>query len=219
MVNFRIAQGTGSLSSPTAVTSSTGYASVTLTLTNFTANVQLTACVAPANNPCQTVYGNSIAQSLLTLQAVAGAGQVVVGRTFQPLLVRVTDTAVPPDPILGASVLFQSAVLRGTGASLPGNSQTGAPVVLSSSQESVMSDANGLASYIPSVGTFSGDLDLEIQVSTGTSAILQDAMESFPQESGGSSPPPIFRGRKVAPLQPPETWLSPCRGICGELSP
>jgi len=94
-VNFRIAQGTGSLSSATAVTNASGYASVTLTLTDFTANVQLTACVAPGNSPCQTVYGNAVAAALLNLQAVAGAGQVVTGQAFQPLSVRVTDSFHP----------------------------------------------------------------------------------------------------------------------------
>jgi hypothetical protein len=185
-VNFRIAQGSGSLSSATAVTSSTGYASVTLTLTNFTANVQLTACVAPGNSPCQTVYGNAVAAGLLNLQAVAGAGQVVTGQAFQPLVVRVTDSSTPPNPILGASVLFQSTVQRPAGSDLalipgdPTNTQTGMPVILSASQSSVTSDANGLASLVPTVGSFTGVLEVAIQVSAGTSAVLQDLMESFP---------------------------------------
>jgi hypothetical protein len=192
-VNFRIAQGTGSLSSATAVTNASGYASVTLTLTDFTANVQLTACVAPGNSPCQTVYGNAVAAALLNLQAVAGAGQVVTGQAFQPLSVRVTDSSTPPNPILGASVLFQSAVLRPAGGDLtlapgdPTNTQTGMPVILSASQSSVTSDANGLASFVPTVGSFTGLLEVEIQVSAGTSAALEDVEESFPQSAGGDN--------------------------------
>jgi hypothetical protein len=191
-VNFRIAQGTGSLSSSTAVTNSTGYASVTLTLTNFTANVQLTACVAPGNSPCQTVYGNAVAAGLLNLQAVSGAGQVVTGPAFQPLVVRVTDMSTPPNPILGASVLFQSSVLRPVGGdpilppSDPPNTQTGMPVILSAGQTSVTSDANGLASFVPTVGSFTGLLDVEIQVSAGTAAAIEEVMESFPQSAGGN---------------------------------
>jgi len=189
-VNFRIAQGTGSLSSATAVTNASGYASVTLTLTDFTANVQLTACVAPGNSPCQTVYGNAVAAALLNLQAVAGAGQVVTGQAFQPLSVRVTDSSTPPNPILGASVLFQSAVLRPAGGDLtlapgdPTNTQTGMPVILSASQSSVTSDANGLASFVPTVGSFTGLLEVEIQVSAGTSAALEDVEESFRKAPG-----------------------------------
>ena len=52
----------------------------------------------------------------LKLQAAAGAGQVVSGPAFQPLTVRVTDSFNPPNPVLGATVRFQSTVLR-----LPGN--------------------------------------------------------------------------------------------------
>jgi len=189
-VNFAVAQGAGSLSSASAVTNTSGYASVTLTLTNFIANVQLTACVAPGNSPCQTVYGNAVAPAMFNLQAVAGEGQVVAGAVFQPLTVRVTDSSTPPNPILGASVAFQSTVLRPAGPippPAPGEStvtQTGMPVLLSVSQSSVVTDANGLASFLPSVGSFTGPLEVEIQVSTGTSAAQQDVMESFPQKSG-----------------------------------
>jgi hypothetical protein len=194
-VNFSVAQGSGSLSSASAVTNSTGYASVTLTLTNFTANVQLTACVAPGNSPCQTIYGNAVAPGLLNLQAVAGSGQVIAGTVFQPLTVRVTDSSTPPNPILGASVLFQSTVLRPAGQDpplLPSDPTTGTtamPVLLSASQSSVVSNANGLASFVPSVGSFTGALEVEIQVSAGTSAAIADVMEAFPQNNAGNFTP------------------------------
>jgi hypothetical protein len=190
-----VAQGSGSLSSASAVTNSTGYASVTLTLTNFTANVQLTACVAPGNSPCQTIYGNAVAPGLLNLQAVAGSGQVIAGTVFQPLTVRVTDSSTPPNPILGASVLFQSTVLRPAGQDpplLPSDPTTGTtamPVLLSASQSSVVSNANGLASFVPSVGSFTGALEVEIQVSAGTSAAIADVMEAFPQNNAGNFTP------------------------------
>jgi hypothetical protein len=196
MVNFTIAQGSGSLSAASAVTNSNGYASVTLTLTNFTANVQLTACVA-GGSPCATVYGNAVAPAQLNLQAVSGAGQVVTGSPFQPLVVRVTDSATPPDPVLAASVLFQSTVLRTTGDNpvlTPGDptvTQTGMLVILSQSQSAVLSNVNGLASFIPSAGSFTGPLEVEIQVSAGTTAALQDAMESIP--ASNSDPPPTGR--------------------------
>jgi hypothetical protein len=57
-----------------------------------------------------------VGAAALKLQAAAGAGQVVSGPAFQPLTVRVTDSSTPPNPVLGATVLFQSTVLR-----LPGN--------------------------------------------------------------------------------------------------
>ena len=184
-VDFRIAQGSGSLSAASAVTNSTGYATVTLTLTNFTGNVQVVACVA-SGSPCQTAYGNAVAASALNLQAVAGAAQAITAAPFQPLTVRVTDSSTPPNPVLGADVLFQSAILRPPANDLTlttGDTTvkpTGMPVILAASLSSTTSDANGLANFLPSTGSFSGILEVEIQVSAGTSAGLQDVMESFP---------------------------------------
>jgi hypothetical protein len=210
-VNFFIAQGSGSLSSASAVTNSSGYASVTLTLTNFTANVQLNACVAPGNNPCQTIYGNRVAATMLNLQGVSGAGQVVAGTAFQPLTVRVTDSSTPPNPVLGAIVLFQSTVLRPAGNELtltPGDPTvppTEMPVILSFSQSTAQSDGNGLASLVPSAGSFTGLLEIEIQISAGTTAALQDVMESFPSATSGSISPPTAspgHGRVPVPRWP-----------------
>lgn len=194
-VDFFIDQGSGSLSAPTAVTNSSGYATVTLTLTNFIANVQLSACVAPANNPCQTIYGNAVSAALLKLQSVSGAGQVVTGTVFQPLTVRVTDSSTPPNPVLGASVLFQSAVMRPAGNNVivtptdSTTSQPGMPIILSDGSSSAQSDSNGLASFTPSVGSFTGVLEIEIQASAGTAAALEYVWETFPAVPGGWSPP------------------------------
>jgi adhesin/invasin len=181
-VNFFIDQGAGSLSASSALTNSNGYASVTLTLPNFTTSAQLSACVGFANNPCQTIYVNAVATASLNLRAVAGGEQVVTGTVFQPLTVRVTDSSTPPNPVLGAGVLFQSTVARpaGNGLTSGAGDPAGTPVILSTSQSTVQSDANGLASTVPSLGAFSGVLEIEIQVSAGTSAVLQEEVESFP---------------------------------------
>jgi len=209
-VNFVIGQGSGSLSAASAVTNSQGYASVTLTLTNFSSSVQVSACVAPANAPCQTFSGNAVAAGLLQMHAVAGAGQVVAGTAFQPLTVRVTDSSSPPNPVLGASVLFQATVMRpvgnglsqGSGESMAG--QTGMPVILSESQATVQSDVNGLASIVPSVGSFTGTLEIQIQISAGT-GLLQDTLESVPDASNGNSWPTSSPGggEVSAPGAPP----------------
>jgi hypothetical protein len=57
------------------------------------------------------------------------------------------------------------------------------PVFLGASQTTVQSDVNGLASITPLVGSFTGPLEIEIQVSAGTTAALQDVMETFPAAS------------------------------------
>ncbi len=223
-VCFSIAQGTGSLSPTTpacssysvsdqATTNSAGYASVMLTLTNFTANVQLTACVA-GGSPCATVYGNAVAPSQLNLQPVSGAGQVVTGSPFQPLVVRVTDSSSPPNPVLAASVFFQSTVLRAAGDNpvlTPGDpsaTQTDTLVILSESQSAVLSNANGLASFVPSAGSFTGPLEVEIQVSAGTTAALQDVMESLPAASGNGNTAPTGSPKRWIPtFTRPSQWL------------
>jgi hypothetical protein len=216
-INFQIAQGSGSLSSNSAITNSAGLASVTLSVTNFSANVQIVACVEPAGNPCQTVYGNAIDPSLFNLRFVAGAGQIVSGTSFQPLTVQVTDSSTPPDPILGASVLFQSIVLRPTGNNPilvngdPTGGQNQMPVLLSTSQATVQTNANGLASLVPSVGSFTGALEIQLQVSAGTSAVLQDVMEGLPQADGNTSSPAIeapWRG-SVPVTKVSTHWLPP----------
>jgi hypothetical protein len=191
-VNFAVLRGLGSLSSTSAVTNSNGYASVTLTLTNFTSAAQLSVCVAPGNSPCQNIAGNPVAVTMLNLQAVTGEGQVVAGLAFQPLTVRVIDSSTPPNPVLGASVLFQSTVVRQVENDLtqtpndPSATPAGTPVILSTSEILAQSDVNGLASFVPSVGSFTGPLEVEIQVSAGATAALQDGLESFPSTSGGT---------------------------------
>jgi hypothetical protein len=191
-VNFFFASGSGSLSASSAVTNSSGYATVTLTITNLNAGFQVNACVAPNNSPCQNIYGTAVALNMLDLQPVGGAGQVVAGTGFQPLTVRVTDSSTPPNPVLGANLLFQSMVLRPSADNLGlvtgtnSATQSAMPVILSSTATSVQSNSNGLASIIPSVGSFTGTLEVEIQISAGTTATLQDAMESFPETYFGS---------------------------------
>ena len=196
-VDFFFASGSGSLSAPSAVTNSGGYASVTLTVANFSGTFQVNACVAPSNTPCRNIYGSSVALSMLNLQPVTGAGQVIAGSSFQPLTVRVTDSSSPPIPVLGASVLFQSTVLRPAGNNLAlvtgttSTTHTEMPVILSSTQAGVLSNSNGLASITPSVGSFTGTLAVEIQVSVGASALLQDVMESFPETYFGTDHPSV----------------------------
>lgn len=192
-VNFVVASGAGSLSASSAPTNANGYATVTLSETNLSAGFQVNACVANTGGPCANIYGIAVAPGLLSLQEVSGGGQVVAGSDFQPLVIRVTDSSA--DPVLGATVLFQSMVLRPTGNDLAlatsndMNTQNGVPVILSSAQSGVQSNSSGLASFTPSVSPFSGILEVEIQASAGTTASLQYVMESFPESDFGSVAP------------------------------
>jgi hypothetical protein len=186
-VNYTVALGTGTLGSSSALTNSSGYASVSLTLTNVAAQVQVSACVAPADSPCQSFFVTPVAPSLLNLWPVAGAAQaIVLGQPFQPVVVRVTDSASPPDSVLGAVVAFQTTVMRPAGSAPAGGSGGNSggtpalPVILSVSQTSVQSDANGMASLTPSTGGFSGPLEIQVVATAGTSAALQNVLQAFP---------------------------------------
>jgi hypothetical protein len=180
-VNFTLNQGSGSLSAPSAVTNGSGYASVTLTITNFSANFLINACVAPGNSPCEQFYGNAVAPTVMNLQLVAGGGQAVTSGAFQPVTVRVTDSSTPPNPVLGATALFQSTIMRPAGDSLtPPSDPSNNGAILGTSQSTVQSGINGCASLVPSIGMFTGTLLVQMQISAGATAVLQEEVESFP---------------------------------------
>jgi hypothetical protein len=122
-------------------------------------SVQVSACAEPGDSPCQSFYGAVVPTSLLRVEPVSGSAQVVsVGQAFAPVIVRVTDSATPPDAVLGASVVFQSWVMR------PDNDapieQVGdtvvtspaMPVILSSSKYVAISNGAGLATLQAATG-------------------------------------------------------------------
>jgi len=173
-VNFTIVAGSGSLSASSSPSDSNGFATVTLSLTQMSSQVEVSACVAPANAPCQIFYLNAVPLANLKLQPVSGVGQISAGSAFQPLVVRVTDTASPPNSVLGAPATFQTTVFRpgrtAGGGTNPGNSAM--PVVLSVNQATVVSDINGLVSILPSAASFGPPVDLDVAVTAGVNASL-----------------------------------------------
>jgi len=186
IVEFTVVQGTGTLSAAGATTDSNGNATVTLSVAQIAALVQVSACVAPTNAPCQTVYANPVPLAQQQLQPVSGGGQISTGQAFQPVVVRVTDSSSPPNPVLAAPVLFQTIVMRpvgsppggGNGESNPINPVM--PVILSVSQSSAATDINGLASVVPSSGGFSPPVEVNVAVSAGTNAQLDYPLEVLP---------------------------------------
>jgi len=176
-VNYQITQGTGGLSSATAQTGATGYASVNLQLSSLSATVQVSVCVGPNNSPCLMFRAFAVQFASLQLQAVSGILQIVSpAQTFQPVVLRVIDSANPPHAVLGAGVLFQDFMGR-----LPANqpivwageasiTQPGMPVILGKSQATVASDVNGLASFPLSTGGFSGNIAAVGSATAGTAS-------------------------------------------------
>ncbi len=176
-VNFAVAVGSGTLSAASAQTNSNGYASVSLSLAQFSAAAQVNACVAPSNAPCQQIYFNIVSPPQMNLQTVSGGGQISTGSAFQPLVVRVVDSASPPDLVLGAAVTFQTMVMRPAAGT---SNEPTTPVMLSVSQSSVSSDANGLASIVPSSAGFTGPVQVNVMATAGTSAMLDFPLQLLP---------------------------------------
>ena len=195
-VNFTIPVGVGSLSAATATTNANGYATVTLTVTQIGSLVQVAACAAPSNAPCTTFYVNPTPLAQQHLLQVSGSGQVTTG-TLQPVTVQAVDSTVPANPVIAAPVLFQTTVLRpgGTsaeeGESNPGNPAM--PVILSASQSTVLSDVNGLASVVPSGGGFDPPVEVDVMITAGTGAFLDNPLQLLPGMAGG--------GGRVAPFR------------------
>ena len=184
-VNYYLTKGAGTLNPPTSKTNSNGYASSALQISSMSGDEQVSVCVEPGDAPCQTFYGTSVPASSLRLQPVSGDVQLItVGQNFQPVTVRVTDASTPPNPVLGASVVFQAIVGR-TEGNVPivfggdtNINENPLPIILGSWQVPVASDANGLASIQPSTGGFSGALAI-LGTATAGAGSLQLGLQSL----------------------------------------
>jgi len=201
-IKFTVTNGTASLSSATATTNSSGLASVTAQVTSLSATVQVSACVSPANSPCQTFTLFAVPPSAWKLEAVSGTVQVVPnGQTFQPLVMRVTDGSAADNPVMGVNVTFLTTLERnpqGPGGGPPAGGDfaghDGMPVILGTSQTQAVTGQDGLASITPTVGSL-GPCNAFITVTAG-SATAQFELENVdplaaqpppPKKNGGAS--------------------------------
>ena len=231
-VNFAITKGTASLSAGSGTTNGSGFATITAQLTNQSADVQVSACVAPNNAPCQTFTLFSTPSSRWTLETVSGSPQVVpAGQSFQPLVMRVTDGSLAANPVMGVTVTFETTLARvspGQGGQPDGDSVVGAngmPVLLGSSQAQVGSTQDGLASIVPSVGSV-GPCDVFITVSAGRStaqlqmesvaAIVTGQQNNSPAKAPTAPPDPHFiphfGSQTSAPQSAPEVLFAVPQG-------
>jgi hypothetical protein len=196
-LNWQIGIGSGMLSPASVMTDANGYGRSTLHLSVLSGDVQGTVCLAPGNNPCQTFYIVQVTPSVLKMQPVSGSFQTIrVGQTFQPISVRVTNSATPPNPVMGVPVVFQSMIfLPDADAAVEtsgdgGSSQHAMKVLLGSSQSVSITDNNGLVNLTPSTGGFSRPLEVEIMASAGTGIPLQfelPMLAALAPPAGGST--------------------------------
>lgn len=186
-LSWQIGIGSGTLTPASVTTDGDGYGRTTLHLNSLAGDVQGTVCLMPGNNPCQTFYIVQVAPAVLKLQPVSGSLQTIrVGQAFQPISLRVINSATPPNPVMGASVSFQSMIFL-PDADSPvetigdgGISQHPMKVLLGSSSRALATDTNGLVSLQPSLGGFSRPLEIEIMATTANGAALQYELPVLP---------------------------------------
>jgi hypothetical protein len=199
-VKFQIVAGTGSLTAATVASDTNGFSSTTLHVASIVNAVQVSACAEPGDAPCQTFYGTVVPTSQLKVEPVSGNVQLVsVGQAFAPIVVRATDSASPPNAVQGASVVFQSMVMRAdndvpveqTGGDILITSPS-TPVILSSSQSVVLSGGNGLASLQATTG-LQFPAEVEGTAVLGSTA-LPFELEAVGAGSSGSRAKPLRTG-------------------------
>jgi hypothetical protein len=175
-INFRVSKGVATLASATGMTDSQGYASTSVHLANHTSDVQVTACAAPNNAPCQTFTMFATPASNWKIENVNGSAQtIVVGQTFQPLLLRITDGGTPSDPVMGVTLVFGVTVERvsknqggGGGDDGGGGGRGGGtPVILGTYEARVSTGDGGIANWVPTVDGAQGYCDLLIALTAG----------------------------------------------------
>ncbi len=192
-VNFSISQGKAVLSQTKATTNQTGDATISATVSQFSSEVQIAACVAPNDAPCQSLYANLVLPSVVQLQPVSGGSQAILqGQAFLPVVLRVTDTSMPPHAVIGAQVAFQETLMRPVSNPLTtggdgGNQGQGEAVVLEAVQTTAVTDVNGIASFQPSVGSLNGPIQIAISATIGNGVLLQYTLASLPP-TGASTP-------------------------------
>jgi hypothetical protein len=185
-VNFRVLLGNATLSSSIGLTDANGYATTTVQIANMSGNVRANACVAPANTVCALLTLTQVAATNLKLRIVSGSAQMVgLGQPFQPVVVRVTDSSSPWNPVQGADIDFVMMIMRPDNDVFLDHDPEGAggshgmPVILGSSQVAVASDVSGLASVLPTAGSLPGMIEIEIIATAANGATQKFELESI----------------------------------------
>ena len=158
-VDFLVVLGQGTPIDSVVITDANGNAQEKLTIAPVTGTVQVVACVDVNNvrGPCKTFTVTPIPADQLQIEAVSGTVQVVTeGQPVAPVVMRVTDSSLPPFPVFGANVTFVNVLsLSSSSSNQPVNVDGGGgsnnfdPVLLGSETTVVPSDSNGLAMIAP----------------------------------------------------------------------
>ncbi len=192
-LNFSTPMGEASLSSTAAVTDALGFGSVGVTVADMSQNAQVTACLAPSNDLCASLFLTVVPSSQTRVNVISGAGQLVpAGRGFRPVIVQVTDSQTPPNPVAGALVTFTSNLMRFDNDNryqLYGESAAShfaMKVILASWKDQTVTDVSGLSSIVPaSERRDAYEIEIMASIDGGGSAQLEVEC-SGPTGQGGS---------------------------------
>jgi hypothetical protein len=179
-VNFTITSGTGTLDHSSVATDGNGNAAANLTVVNFTASASINAC---SGTTCAQFAILPVATNTISLRTVSGDGQMIaVGQSLQPMVLRVTDSANPPNSLGGIPVTVSTTVfaaMRPDCAADTGICQPAMPHALATFNTVLTSDANGLISYAPLLQVAWGAVTVNVIATAGSSASQALALQVF----------------------------------------
>ena len=174
-VNFLLNGGTATFSPAASQTDAKGAAMTSVSVSNLTSDVNISACVAPGNAPCRTLIVHPVAASGLQVERVSGDQQLVsVGQNFAPLTLKVVETNA--NAVSGVPVEFLVDVYRAPNESVRsvnGEAVTltrDEPVVLGTTVMTVFTDANGMVT-LPISANESQPVRIIVQARAGQSEV------------------------------------------------
>jgi hypothetical protein len=148
-VKWSVISGSKTLSSGTSTTNASGVGGYTAAVPAMTAGggVQVKACLA--DGTCAAVAATAESPTAPVAIAISGSAQLVPDLvTLAPVVLEITDGAVPGNPLAGASVTFSETLSTYVPPGMPGE-KVPPGQVLAQQQVTVVTDANGMVNLQP----------------------------------------------------------------------
>ena len=222
LTHFLLNSGTATVNSASVTTGSDGWAASSVSVQQLSSDVNLSACVAPADSPCRTMIIRPVGAASLAVQAISGNQQVVnAGGSFAPISVRVTEAS--GNPVANVAVTFLVDTFRAQ--SDPVRIQRGEDVMvvreetvmLDSTSSSAVTDMNGVASVTISPG-FTQPVRVIVRAMAGNAeARLQ--LDSMWADGLNTQPPPANARELPEPSQTREASVNETRAATFAVAP
>lgn len=202
-VNFLKNYGTGVIAPASSTTGSNGIAGSMVSVTGIMSDVNISACVAPANAPCRTLLIHPVADADLRLQKIGGDAQVVtVGQNFAPLVLRVTDAS--GNPVIGVPVHFDIHAMQAVGDPIQitnGEVVTthySDPATLLSSSVTLVSDGSGSVT-LPGIADQKQPVAVKVRVTAGQAESELELKSIAASLSSGAVPTKVNSALRRSP--------------------